>query len=494
MAVAGRFQIESCDARAPEAPEQNTQVEGCIQDVVAQEFKLVGDVTRLRWSLLAYERSDASFRQQLCDVWAEEARQHCRQSLVIGDERFTAVFLHKPDQRQIKLEIADVKPACYAQPNPNNRHKHQQALVDVFGRLQTAAVLQTSMRLVKAEVADVKSLFEEFRTVADEDIHMEAWQAKQLDKGERERCPKRKALCTGQTHLFKARALERKRELQMQKTAGIVCQPGSDGATKLIYPYDVPGLVKKIGKTFCERARAEIEIPFADYMETRLHFEKVLVLWGEAGLAKSPAAKCIANYLAVSYNANYLVASSPEALRPAVEEFRSCVPVVFEELTVNDVSQHGRKLGTSFLKHLLNVRDGGQCRIRFQNLNFHPLMPRILCINDTPDVWLKAVEGIDESHEVPLKKRLLFVKVDEFALDDGAVEEHERDLDELVARGKKQRLEQHYGKDVESTTASGGSSPVSSTNGSEAWAPACLPCCSKRDAACSPELLADARS
>jgi hypothetical protein len=68
LAVAGRFQIESCDVRAPEAPEQNAQVEACIQDVVAQEFKLVGDVTRLRWSLLAYERLDAPFRQQLCDV------------------------------------------------------------------------------------------------------------------------------------------------------------------------------------------------------------------------------------------------------------------------------------------------------------------------------------------------------------------------------------------------------------------------------------------
>jgi hypothetical protein len=327
------------------------------------------------------------------------------------------------------------------------------------------------MRLVKAEVADVKSIFDEFRTVADEDIHMETWQAKQLNKTERERCPKRKALCTGQSHLFRARALERKRELHLQKTEGIVCQPGSDGATKLIYPRDVPGLVKKLGRTFCEKTRAEIEIPFADYMDTRLHFEKVLVLWGEAGLAKSPAAKCIANCLAVSYDTSYLVASSPEALRPAVEEFRRFVPVVFEELTVNDVSQHGRKLGTSFLKHLLNVRDGGQCRIRFQNLNFHPLMPRILCINDTPDVWLKAVEGIDESHEVPLKKRLLFVKVDEFALDEGAVADHERDLDELVARGKKRRLEQLYGDGVESTTASGGSSPMSSPGSSEASAP-----------------------
>ena len=142
--------------------------------------------------------------------------------------------------------------------------------------MQTAAVLQTTMRLVKAEVADVKSIFDEFRTVADEDIHMETWQAKQLDKGERERCPKWKALCTGQSHLFRARALERKRELHLQKTAGIVCQPGSDDATKLIYPSDVPRLVKKIGRTFCEKAHAEIEIPFADYMETRLLFEKVL--------------------------------------------------------------------------------------------------------------------------------------------------------------------------------------------------------------------------
>ena len=377
LAVAGRFQIESCNVHKPEAPEQNTP--GCIQEIVAQEFKLVGDVTRLRWSLLAYKRTEPAFREQLYVVWAEEARQHCRQSLVIGDERSTWVFLHKPDQRQIKLEIADVKPTCYAQPNPNNRHRHQQAIVDVFGRLQAAAVLQTSMRLVKAEVADVKSLFEEFQAAADEDIHMETWQAKQLDKGEREKCPKRKALCTGQSHLFRARALERKRELHLQRTTGIVCQPGSDDATKLIYPRDVPGLVKKLGKTFCKKTRDEIEIPFVDYMETRLHFEKVLVLWGEAGLAKSPAAKCIANCLAVSYDTKYLVASSPEALRPALEEFRRCVPVVFEELTVNDVSQHGRKLGTSFLKHLLNVRDGGQCRIRFQNLNFHPLMPRILC-------------------------------------------------------------------------------------------------------------------
>ena len=35
-----------------------------------------------------------------------------------------------------------------------------------------------------------------------------------------------------------------------------------------------------------------------------------------AGFGKSPAAKCIANCLTVSYDTNYLMASSPEALRP----------------------------------------------------------------------------------------------------------------------------------------------------------------------------------
>ena len=111
LAVAGRFQIEGCDVHKPEAPEQNTP--GCIQEIVSQEFKLVGEVTRLRWSMLAYERTDPPFREQLYDVWAEEARQNCRQSLVIGDERSTLVFLHKPDQRQIKLEIANVRPTRY---------------------------------------------------------------------------------------------------------------------------------------------------------------------------------------------------------------------------------------------------------------------------------------------------------------------------------------------------------------------------------------------
>ena len=89
LAAAGRFQIEGCDVHKPEAPEQNVPAAGCIHDVVARESKLAADVTRLKWSLLVYEGSDPAFKQQLCKLWAVEAKQHRRQSLVIGDERST---------------------------------------------------------------------------------------------------------------------------------------------------------------------------------------------------------------------------------------------------------------------------------------------------------------------------------------------------------------------------------------------------------------------
>ena len=134
--------------------------------------------------------------------------------------------------------------------------------------------------------------------------------------------------------------------------------------------------------------------------------------------------------------------------------------MIFDELAANDVSQNGKQLSPSYLKHLLNVRDGGQCRIRNVNLNFHPFMPRILCINDEPEKWLKVVEGINDVHETPLKKRLFFGEVNEFLLDMRAVEAHEEELDALVADGKRRRLEQGYGE-VSSTTASGSATPRS---------------------------------
>ena len=86
-------------------------------------------------------------------------------------------------------------------------------------------------------------------------------------------------------------------------------------------------------------------------------------------------------------------------------------------------------------------RELGQCRVRNTCVCFHPLQPKIVCVNDTPENWIRAVEGMSDSDEQPLKKRLLFVHVDTAVLAEEAVAAHERGLDALVEEGKRRRLE-----------------------------------------------------
>ena len=62
-------------------------------------------------------------------------------------------------------------------------------------------------------------------------------------------------------------------------------------------------------------------------------------------------------------------------------------------------------------------------------------------INDKPQDWLRAVDGITGADEEPMKKRLFFVHVDEPVIAPSAVAAHEADLDAIVAEGKRRRLE-----------------------------------------------------
>ena len=458
LAHFGRQQITECSMwRAEGAPEED-QPPRILEDFVGSVFKETDDANRPKWSLIRYDDAGADFPEKFCDAWVKETK---RRVLIVRCARKIYVFMHKPDQQKCDFQIAAVGPsALYTLPNPNNRHRAQQALLETFSALQEkATVLMRSMRLETLEAADVNEVFEETKSMTEEQLHMETWQAKQLSPAER--CPTRKALCTGHCHLIKVRALERKRLEKEQRLAGIVCRPGSPGATQLCYPRDLPGFAGKQGITWCEKERSDVNIDFARYMDTKMHFEKVLVLWGKAGLGKSPAARCIANYLAFSYGTHYLVAASPEALKDARQDFDRMVPVILEEMAAGDVSQHGKKLSPGYLKHLFNVRDGGQCSVRHVSLNFHPLMPRIMCINDAPAQWLKAVDGITDDHEQPLKKRLFFVEVDKLVLDKRAIEVHEEELDMLVLEGKRRRIHQNYGECCESTTAEGCSTPRS---------------------------------
>ena len=93
---------------------------------------------------------------------------------------------------------------------------------------------------------------------------------------------------------------------------------------------------------------------------------------------------------------HYCKASSPDALKPAQGYFGKCAPVILEGLSG---------------------------------------------INDKPQDWLRAVDGITGADEEPMKKRLFFVHVDVPVIAPSAVAAHETDLDAIVAEGKRQRLE-----------------------------------------------------
>ena len=141
----------------------------------------------------------------------------------------------------------------------------------------------------------------------------------------------------------------------------------------------------------------------------------------------------------------------------------------FLMMSAGDASQHGKKLSANYLKHLFDIKNGGQCRVQNTMLHFKPLQPKIFCINDEPEKWLKAIDGIRDSDELPLEKRLLFVHVDELAIGREAVAKHEADLEAIVSGGKRRKWEYYSALDMDvssppsATTASGGESSAESS-------------------------------
>ena len=130
------------------------------------------------------------------------------------------------------------------------------------------------------------------------------------------------------------------------------------------------------------------------------------------------------------------------------------------------------------MKNLLDVLDGGSCRVRNTNIRFHKRMPRILCINDKPEDWLHCIEGKKDSDDVPLNRRLLFVQADQLLLTPEAIAAHRADLGDVMRNFKQRKLEYNQAHELPeepcqepelSTTASvgGTDSPTHSSATSE---------------------------
>ena len=458
--------------RSPIAPCQKTTVQnddatGGFEPLLAPRSDAQAIPKRTRWAVLSLEPEGATTCDMFDTLWGGFGNERRHLSVARCGDAVWAL-LHKDDDGVVELgKLTDKFIDVYEIEKPSGGGAARNAVASFVNAWFEASSETTSNFQLPEEMA-VAEVFDSLSEKTDAELQYTIWQAKQ--KPLKKRSAEARAITTGASHISALRRIGAKEAAKRKLQEGIVFRVGEGGTTKLVYPRDVQQLAAKKGRTFNPLTRQRETAPMPAYVETRMHFEKTLVLWGEAGLAKTPSAEAIANDIAIRYGSNrYIRASCPEALKAVQEEFERLVPIIFEDMSAGDVSQHGKKLSANYFKHLFDAKSGGQCRVRNTMLRFKPLQPRILCINDTPEAWLRAIEGMQDSDKLPLEKRLFFVHVDEFAISKEAVAEHEADLDTIVSDGKRRRLEYYseQGVDVStiSTTASnsGGSSPALSS-------------------------------
>ncbi len=462
LAETTRQRLVACDKYSG----KNDTPIGGVDRIIEEYFQSVhaSSVARLRWLIAKYDLPEDGFQDFVDAAWETFTDKGRRQAILIHSPDGYFACVHKSDQRKIALTVEGTQPDLYQLNVPTNRYDQPKFKIDVVAQLLEAADEYTvNMRLEdvcrsvgnaeEEQPAPIEDVYKEMSGATETELQLKFWEARQ--KKPKERTPSDRALLAGQApyRAIKKEQAKRKREETVIFRVG-------DNATDLEYPRDVERLARKRGTTYNPLSERKEERLVSDYADTRLHLEKVLVLWGAGGRGKTQSARALAKYIAAGHGTDkYISTGNVDALKALQHEFAQYVPVILEDMSADDTSQHGRKLSANYLKHLLDVPDGGQCRIRNTNVSFCPRQPKILCINDTPQAWLAAVRGIKDSDQVPLERRLLFVEADEYLLDPKAVAAHEAVLDEVMQKFKQRRVEYEHSLDrsTPSTTAAGSS-------------------------------------
>ena len=314
-------------------------------------------------------------------------------------------LIYKADQAKLGLSSLpeEVRPATVHEVfKPGRGQAGAQAIVQ-FVRGWFAEFQQITSNFNVAEgveappPVDPEDLYEELRSKPQKDLRFEFWRARLQSPTQRAKDPRARALLAGRAEISAMRREEERRESKRKLQDGIVFRVGEPGCTKLIYPDDVPSLAGKLGRTYNPLTKQNEISTVSNYVESKLHLEKTLVLWGAGGNQKTPSAEAIAKDFAIRYNTQCIKGNGPEALKKVQDEFDRLVAVIFEELSADDVAQHGKELSANYFKHHLDVRNGGRVRVRNVMLHFRSLQPRIICVNDTPKEWLRAIEGVKDT-------------------------------------------------------------------------------------------------
>jgi hypothetical protein len=193
----------------------------------------------------------------------------------------------------------------------------------------------------------------------------------------------------------------------------------------LVWPDEYQNLHKLRGTLMDAKTGIDREVSFTSYMTTGLHLQVTVLLYGPAGVGKTPLCESAAARMAASYqdtNEYYIITSTPDSLRRVSEEglMVSGVPIILDELDAADSKQHRSRLSANFVKQLTGVRTGGVVGARYQDFAFPPGCPRLVSSNaETMQEWL---DGVTDSpvHQAAIKKRVLFVHVPEQIVPDAA--------------------------------------------------------------------------
>lgn len=174
------------------------------------------------------------------------------------------------------------------------------------------------------------------------------------------------------------------------------------------------------------------EITLEDFILKRYHLEFALLLLGDRGLGKSPFVRAVARYWTIGY-----LGEHPDGTTVPLSElyFAYCgtvaalnkvtahglmktkVPVVVDDSDVQDPGMNRtggsgdfQGLRANYLKHMLNVQDGGEMGARFNQTAFRQKQPRTFVSNDdSVEDWLP--KGFTDNHKAAIMKRLAICKL-----------------------------------------------------------------------------------
>ena len=401
---------------------------------------------RTLWAVCALDSGELDSTAAVFDVLWKGVSATGRRRLSVrrqGDAYWALIY--KGDQAVVDLGSVSGAPASavYEIPKPGAGPAASRAILD-FAKAWFAAAQELTSNFAfsaepRQEEPDVIEFYENVRSKSNKDLQYAIWRARKQEPWQRS--AEQRTLLAGNSQIANLKREEERSERKRKAEEDFIFRVG-ETATALEYPRDVRVLAQKTGETYDERAEETVHKPFGEYAEGTLNLEKVLVLWGPGGRGKTQAARCIAKHLAIGHGASrYVSTGCVDELKAAQNEFAERVPVVLEELGANDVSQHGRPLSANYLKNLLNVPDGGTCRVRNKNIRFCRWQPRILCINDKPEDWLRRIGDMRDTDSAALRRRVFFVHADEALLAPEAIAAHDAELGAVMRKFKQRKQE-----------------------------------------------------